>query len=408
MICRNCGAGVDNVILDLGTAPPSNHYLTRESLNRPEVWFPLKVHLCEGCWLVQTEDFLAREEIFRSDYAYFSSTSTSWLAHAEEYVRGVADRFLLNENSLVVEVAANDGYLLQYVAARGIPCLGIEPTSAAATVGRARGIDYEELFLGRDTAQTIVTNRGLADLVVANNVVAHVPDLDDFLLGLRALLKPTGVLTIEFPLVTNLIRGSQFDTVYHEHYSYFSLSSLLDSCGRRGLRIFDLEHLSTHGGSLRVYIQRVDSGSRTVSPQVTAALADETRQGVRRRGYYSRIQDHAVQAKTALLNLLLDAKKEGVKVAAYGAAAKGNTLLNFAGIRPDLIPFVVDLSPSKQGKFLPGSRIPILGVEALYEHRPGLVIVFPWNLKDEIREQLRFVTSWGANLYTVVPHVAKV
>lgn len=403
MRCRNCAASLDRVVLDLCTAPPSNAYLTEQQLRAAELWLPLRVMVCEGCWLVQTEDVVDAEDVFTDDYAYFSSVSPSWLAHVQVYVGYVVDRFDLGPGSLVVEVASNDGYLLQFVRDRAIPCVGIEPTASTAEAARDRGLTVEQVFLGQATAAHITTRHGRADLVVANNVLAHVPDLDDFVHGLAELVAPTGVLTVEFPTVTSLVDGDQWDTVYHEHFSYFSLTSAADALGRRGLEVFDVEEIPTHGGSLRVFAQHAGSGAQSVSERVSLHLQCEAARGVVSPWYYGGLQAAAEDAKVGLLEFLVRCRRDGLTVAAYGAAAKGNTLLNFAGVRGDLLAFVCDRSPGKTGRFLPGSRIPILPETALAERRPDLVLLLPWNLRAELEAQLGYCRGWGARFAIAVP-----
>jgi len=403
MKCRHCNTELKLNLIDLGTAPPSNAYLTVEKLQNPEKWFPLRVLVCEQCWLVQTEDFAQANELFDADYAYFSAFSSSWLAHSERYVTDMAQRFCLNEQSHVVEVAANDGYLLQYVKAIGIPCTGIEPTSSTAQVARARGIDIVEEFFGVNLAQQLVTKGKQADLMAANNVLAHVPDINDFVAGFTVLLKPSGVATFEFPHLLNLIELNQFDTIYHEHFSYLSLTAVKHIFAANGLTVFDVQELPTHGGSLRVFAQRTDTGSQIISDQVHRLLQKEQSAGMRTAAYYTGFQGKAEKVKDDFVAFLIEVKRQGRSVAAYGAAAKGNTLMNFAGIRPDLIRFIVDKNPAKQGKFMPGSRIPIVGEERLREERPDYVVILPWNLREEIMQQLTYVREWGGKFVTAVP-----
>lgn len=354
---------------------------------------------------MQTQDYLAGNEIFTDDYAYFSSTSASWLAHARAFVLAAAERFDLGRNSMVMEVAANDGYLLRYVKELNVPCLGIEPTASTAAVGRALGLNMLERFLGLESANEITTEFGHADLVIANNVLAHVPDLDDFICGLKKLMKPSGVLCVEFPRVTSLITGKQFDTIYHEHYSYLSLTSVRNALNLRGLEVFDLEEIQTHGGSLRIYAQRVDSGSNVVTERVEEIMRFESSQGITTLAYYENLKTQACEIKNDLWQFLIESNKLGKTIAAYGAAAKGNTLLNFAGIRPDLIKFVVDRSPSKIGKFLPGSRIPIVDETTLRESKPDYILILPWNIKGEVVSQLGYAREWGAQFVTAVPNM---
>ncbi len=403
MKCRHCHTELTIPFLDLGSAPHSNAYLTDLSLHDPEPWFPLKVLVCTKCWLVQTEDVVDAGQLFTADYAYFSSYSETWLKHAEDYVRATAERFNLGHESLVVELAANDGYLLQYVRSRGIQCLGIEPTANTAQAARDKGIEIIQAFFTRELGSRLAASGKQADLVVANNVLAHVPDINDFLLGVSDLLKPEGVATFEFPHLLELVRNAQFDTVYHEHFSYLSMTALLGIFDQNGLTPFDLEHLTTHGGSLRIYAQRRETSQRPISSRLKACLDLEARVGMVDQAYYATLQPRVDEIKNAFLAFLLEARKSGKTVAGYGAAAKGNTLLNYAGIRPDLLPFVVDRNPAKQGKYLPGSRIPIFPEAALSEHRPDFIVILPWNLRDEVTDQLAYVSAWGGQFVTAVP-----
>ncbi|RZI99498.1 MAG: methyltransferase domain-containing protein [Brevundimonas sp.] len=404
MKCRHCGAALQPFI-DLGSAPPSNAYLTVEKLDWPEKWFPLRVGVCSTCWLVQTEDFADAADLFDSDYAYFSSTSKSWLAHAEQYVETMADRFGLNSQSHVVEVASNDGYLLRFVKEKGIPCLGVEPTKSTAEAARAIGLDVDEGFFGREFAAGLVARGKSADLTAANNVLAHVPDINDFVSGFSVLLKPDGVSTFEFPHLMRLVAERQFDTVYHEHFSYLSLTAVCRIFETNGLSVFDVEEHSTHGGSLRVFAQRADTGGRPVSPRVEEMLAREAAAGMTSLAYYEGFQTSVNAVKDGFLGFLLRARLEGKSVVAYGAAAKGNTLMNYAGIRPDMIRFVVDRAPSKQGKFMPGSRIPIVEEQSLKDTRPDYVVILPWNLREEVMTQLDYIREWGGRFVTAVPEL---
>jgi SAM-dependent methyltransferase len=405
MKCRHCGAELALPLIDLGSAPPSNAYLTEATLRAPEKWFPLRVLVCTECWLVQTEDYAGAEELFAADYAYFSSFSTSWLAHAERYVADMTARFGLDTSSEVVEVAANDGYLLQYVKARGIPCLGVEPTAATAAAARACGIDIAEDFFGVRLARQLVHQGTAADLTTANNVLAHVPDINDFVAGFAYLLKPTGVATFEFPHLLKLVQQNQFDTIYHEHFSYLTLTVVLRIFERNGLAVFDVEELPTHGGSLRVYAQRSDTGKREISEHVSKVTAAEFEAGVKTTSFYTGFQAKADRIKNDFLAFLIEAGNSGKAVAAYGAAAKGNTLLNYAGVRPDLIRFVVDRNPVKQGKYMPGSRIPIVDETFLKAAKPDYVVVLPWNLKEELMRQLDYIKAWRGKMVTAVPRL---
>jgi len=392
--------------LDLGNAPPSNAYLTEAALHAPEIWFPLRLLVCDACWLVQTEDHAGREALFTQDYAYFSSISSSWLTHAEQYVQSMIARLGLNKTSRVVEIAANDGYLLQYVQAAGIPCYGVEPTASTAQAAKAKGIDIIERFFGVELAGELAQADRQADLIAANNVLAHVPDINDFVSGFTRLLKPQGVATFEFPHLLRMVQENQFDTAYHEHYSYLSLTAVQRIFAANGLTLFDVQELSTHGGSLRVFAQRSDSGAQPVSPAVAEMLATEARAGIKTAAFYRGFQCSAEKVKDDLLLFLIDAKRQGLKVGAYGAAAKGNTLLNFAGIRPDLLPYVVDKNPVKQGKYMPGSRIPIVDEAHLMAHQPDRILILPWNLRAEVMGQLAYVRAWGGQFVTAVPELS--
>lgn len=405
MKCRHCGQELTLSFLDLGSAPPSNAYLAPEDLNAPETWYPLRLLVCTQCWLVQTQDHAGREQLFDENYAYFSSYSSSWLAHARDYVRGAQARYGLGPHSCVVEVAANDGYLLQYVREAQVPCYGIEPTASTARAARAKGIEIVERFFGVALARELAAAGRQADLMVANNVLAHVPDINDFVAGFAVLLKNHGVATFEFPHLLRMVQECQFDTAYHEHYSYLSLTAVESIFAANGLRVFDVEELTTHGGSLRVHAQRSDTGSRPVSDAVPALLAREQNAGTTTPGFYVGFQDDAVRIKNELLGFLLQARRHGLRVAAYGAAAKGNTLLNFAGVRPDLLPYVVDLNPAKQGKYLPGSHIPIVTEARLRADRPDRVLILPWNLRAEVVDQLAYVQSWGGQLVVAIPQI---
>jgi len=405
MRCRHCNTELTLPLIDLGSAPPSNAYLTEQTLHEPEKWFPLRVLVCESCWLVQTEDFAQADELFDKEYAYFSSFSTSWLQHAEQYMKDMTERFSLNEGSHVVEVAANDGYLLQYFKECNIPCTGIEPTASTAAAAREKGISIVEEFFGVALAQKLASQGKKADLIVANNVLAHVPEINDFVSGFTTLLKPNGVATFEFPHLLNLINENQFDTIYHEHFSYLSLTALETIFKENGIQIFDVEEYLTHGGSLRLFAQRSDTGVQTVSEQVTELRKREMDVGMGSDNFYKNFQEKANIVKDDLLNFLIKAKQDGKKVVAYGAAAKGNTLLNYAGVRPDLLSYVVDKSPSKQGKYMPGSRIPIYTEQFLKDDKPDYVLILPWNLKSEVIKQLSYIKENGGKFVVAVPQL---
>jgi 2-polyprenyl-3-methyl-5-hydroxy-6-metoxy-1,4-benzoquinol methylase len=403
--CRFCGADLRVTFLDLGSAPPSNAYLNAQQLVAAETWFPLRLVVCEACWLVQTQDFAGREALFTDDYAYFSSYSESWLEHCRRYVERVVARFGLGANSLVAEIAANDGYLLQYVQQAGVPCYGIEPTASTATAARARGIEIIETFFGAEVGAQLAQVGRQADLIIANNVLAHVPNVNDFVAGFAKLLRPQGVATFEFPHLLRMVELNQFDTAYHEHFSYFSFNVVERVLRAHGLAVFDVEALPTHGGSLRIYAQHVHGGRWPLGASVTALLQQEQRAGVGSAGFYAGFQERAVRVKLDFMSFLIDARRQGRSVAAYGAAAKGNTLLNFAGVRPDLLPYVVDRNPAKQHRWMPGSRIPIVGPERLFEQRPQVIAILPWNIRDEVVQQLSQARSWGARFLVAVPQL---
>ena len=405
MKCRFCQSTLHDVFLDLGSAPPSNAFLSADDLNAPETYFPLRLYTCANCHLVQVDEVQKHDALFSDDYVYFSSYSRTWLAHAEHYVAQAVERLHLGPHSLVVEVASNDGYLLQYVKARGIPCIGIEPTNGTAAAARERGIQTIEQFFGEHFALDFAATRRTADLIIANNVLAHVPDLNDFVAGLGAALAPEGVVTVEFPHLLQLIAQHQFDTVYHEHFSYFSFHTAQKVFAAHGLRIWDVEELPTHGGSLRLWACRNNAAHRD-TPAVAALLAKEAAAGMLSTDYYHGFQPLADGIKNDFLAFLIDRKREGKQVVGYGAAAKGNTLLNYAGVRPDLLQYVVDASPHKQGHWLPGSRIPVVAEARIRATRPDYVVILPWNLREEITAQLAYIREWGARFITAVPELA--
>ena len=405
MKCRHCQSELKLPLVNLGSAPPSNAYLTNETLKAPEKWFPLNVLVCESCWLVQTADFAGIEELFDDEYAYFSSFSSSWLTHAEYYVDTMIERFTLNEKSMVIEVAANDGYLLQYVKEKSIPCLGIEPTKSTANAAREKGINIIERFFEVELGKQLAEEGKQADLIVANNVLAHVPNINDFVSGFTHLLKDNGVATFEFPHLLNLIEKNQFDTIYHEHFSYLSLIAVNTIFLTNGLSIFDVEEISTHGGSLRVFAQKKNTGSRDVSERFVTLFKKEQALGLNSADFYADFQDKANKIKYDLTKFLIKAKESGKKIIGYGAAAKGSTLLNFAGIKEDLLTFVVDKNPAKQNKFLPGCLIPIVTEECLKSIKPDYVFILPWNLEHEVVAQLDYIREWGGKFVTAVPEL---
>jgi SAM-dependent methyltransferase len=405
MNCRHCTAPLANTFLDLGFAPPSNAYLTAADLVRPEKYFPLKIKVCDRCWLVQTEDYAEAGELFSADYAYYSSTSAGWLAHAASYVAKIIGQLQLTRDSLVIEVASNDGYLLKNFVAAGIPCLGIEPTAGTAAAAEKLGIPVLREFFGERLARQLAADGHQADLIAGNNVYAHVPDINDFTRGLKSALKPDGTITLEFPHLMRLLEHIQFDTVYHEHFSYLSLYSADRIFKTAGLRIFDVEELPTHGGSLRIYGCHADD-PRATSRAIGLLLAEEAQRGLRSLAIYEDFQAKADRVKDELLVFLLEQRRAGKTIAAYGAAAKGNTLLNYAGVKHDLLPFVCDEAVAKQGKFLPGSHIPILPPAALTDRRLDYLLVLPWNIAPEVKDRNARLAEQGTKFVTAVPRMA--
>jgi len=402
MKCRHCATPLEHTFLDLGFAPPSNAYLKAADLVKPEKYYPLKVKVCAHCWLVQTEDYAQADELFSAEYAYFSSTSTGWLDHAARYAAQMTAQLQLTASSLVMEVASNDGYLLKNFVAAGIPCLGVEPTASTADAAEALGIPVLREFFGEALGQRLAAQGQQADLIAGNNVYAHVPDINDFTRGLTAALKPGGTVTLEFPHLLQLIAQTQFDTVYHEHFSYLSLYTVERIFRAAGLRVWHVERLPTHGGSLRVYGCHA-ADARTSTPAVAALLLEEQSQGLQDMATYQSFQARADGVKNALLAFLIEQKRLNKTVAAYGAAAKGNTLLNYGGVKPDLLPFVCDAAAAKQGKFMPGSHIPILPPSALRERRPDYVVILPWNIAAEVRAQNADLAALGTRFVTAVP-----
>lgn len=400
--CRNCGAALEFTFVDLGAAPPCEAFLTADQAEQGEKYYPLHARVCSECLLVQIPEYLRADEIFTDQYPYFSSYSTSWVEHARTYASAVIDRLGLGSASKVIEVASNDGYLLRHFAAAGIPVLGIEPTANTAKVAQLAGIETEVVFLGVESGRRVVSSHGLADLVVGNNVYAHVPNLLDFTRGLAEILAPRGMLTLEFPHVLKLIEQSQFDTIYHEHFQYYTLLTAGRALARADLTVVDVDELPSHGGSLRVYAQH--SGAvREVSPAVATLLERERRVGLHDLSGYAGFAAQVQQVKRDLLEFLLSAQREGRTVVGYGAPGKGNTMLNYCGIRSDLVPFTVDRNDHKHGMYLPGSRIPVLHPDEIERARPDYVLVLPWNLRKEITEQLGYVRSWGGRLVFAIP-----
>ncbi len=404
MKCRHCKTELELEFLDLGNAPPSNAYLNKEDLRKPEITYPLRILTCTNCWLVQTEDYTDAGELFNDDYAYFSSTSKSWLKHASDYCTMITNRLGLSDNSFVVEIASNDGYLLRNFVSSGIPCLGIEPTKSTAAAASAIGVPVRQEFFGKNMGLSMANAGEQADLVLGNNVFAHVPDINDFTEGVAALLKPNGVVTFEFPHLLQLMQQNQFDTIYHEHFSYLSLCSVSSIFKAAGLRVFDVEELKTHGGSLRIYGCRGDASHKETS-LVQNILTNELQAGMQDEKTYSAFQKKADKVKDGLISFLLEAKAKGKTVAGYGAAAKGNTLMNYAGIRPDLIPFICDAAESKIGQYMPASHIPILPPSVLDENTPDYLVILPWNIAEEVMKQNAHLVEKGTKFVIAVPEL---
>lgn len=404
-LCRACGAKLEHSFCDLGLSPISNAFIKPGEEQFGEMFYPLAAYVCEQCWLVQLSESPKSDAHFHDDYVYFSSFSESWLLHARTYVAETIERFGLDAQSQVMEIASNDGYLLQYFVHAGIPCLGIEPTANTAQAARQRGVPTRETFFGTDTARQLAGEGLATDLLIGNNVLAHVPDINDFVTGMTTVLKPNGVVTLEFPHLAKLIAGNQFDTVYHEHYSYLSLTALLPVFNRAGLRVFDIAHLDTHGGSLRLYLCHNACLNHPTQAAVSTLLQAEKAAGLTHLATYTNFADQVRATKLALLDFMVQTKRAGKRIAAYGAAAKGNTLLNYCGIGRDFIDFVVDRNPTKQGRLLPGTRIPVVEPEAIATHKPDYLLILPWNIKDEIIRQNDAIRSWGGQFVIPIPRV---
>ena len=404
MNCRHCKTSLKHIFLDLGSSPLSNAYLIKNNLNKPEINYPLKVFVCDQCWLVQSEDYVNPEELFTSQYAYFSSTSKSWLSHAKNYADKMINDLSLSNKNYVIEIASNDGYLLRNFVAANIPCLGIEPTNNTAAAAEKIGIPVLREFFGKNLASKLVIEKKKADLIIGNNVYAHVPDINDFTMGLKEILKKNGTITLEFPHLMNLIEHAQFDTIYHEHFSYLSLYAVCKIFEKIGLRIFNVEKLKTHGGSLRIYGCHFDD-IRKNQNSVVLLLKEEKEKGLQKIETYRSFQIRVDKIKNDLIKFLTDQKKKGKKVVAYGAAAKGNTLLNYARINKELLPIVFDAATSKQGCFMPGSHIPILSPDYIIEAKPDYVLVLPWNIADEIVIQNSRLKKNGVQFVIAVPEL---
>ncbi len=402
--CLFCGENLQQTFIDLGMSPLCESYVSAEQLNSMEPFYPLHVRICGNCFLVQLEEYVDPQHIF-TEYAYFSSYSSAWLKHAESYVAMVAERFGLNQSSHVIEVASNDGYLLQYCIAQGIPALGIEPARNVAEVAIQKGVPTRIAFFGEQTALLLAAEGKSANLLLGNNVLAQVPDINDFVKGMKILLKPDGVITIEFPHLMRLMEENQFDTIYHEHFSYFSFITAEKIFAAHGLTLFDVEELPTHGGSLRIYARHSDNLSREVGPRVHELRAREETAGITRLDSYDEFAEKVKETKRKLLDFLISAKRQGKSIAGYGAPGKGNTMLNYCGIRSDFLDYTVDLNPYKQGKFLPGTHIPIFSPEKIRETRPDYLLILPWNFKEEIMEQVGYIREWGGQFVVPIPEV---
>jgi len=403
MKCRFCKTELKHVFIDLVNSPASNSFLSLKQLNEPEIFYPLKVYTCHKCFLVQIDEFKKSDAIFDNNYLYFSSYSKSWLKHSKDYTEMMTNRFGYTKNSLIMEVASNDGYLLQYFKEKNIPVLGIEPTANTAKVAEEKGIESIIDFFGTKLAKEMVKKNIKADLLLGNNVLAHVPDIVDFVKGMKLILKDNGVVTMEFPHLMQLVDNNQFDTIYHEHFSYLSFHTVKEIFASQELEMFDVEELPTHGGSLRIFAKHQNDLTKEVHKNVEDLLKKEIKKGVTSLDYYNHFQQKALKIKLNLIDFLLNQKKTGKKVGAYGAAAKGNTMLNYCGIKNDLIEFVVDANPHKQNKFLPASHIPVVNEQYLKEQKPDFVIIFPWNLKDEIIDQLDYIKEWGGKFVIAIP-----
>ncbi len=408
MKCRHCNTQLKYVFADLGCSPVSNAMLSTEQLNEPESYYLLKIFVCDNCFLVQVDELQKADKIFDEEYTYFSSFSTSWLAHSEQYVGMMMDRFSFNENSQVIEIASNDGYLLQYFKEKNVPVLGVDPTANTAQAAKEKDIDTIVDFFGADFAQDKLVSKGIkADLIIGNNVLAHVPDINDFVKGMKTALKDDGIVTMEFPHLMNLVDECQFDTIYHEHFSYLSFYSVKRIFESQGLEMFDVQQLPTHGGSLRIFAKHKNDNSKQISDNVQQLIDVEICKGINTLAYYQGFQSRIEKIKYDMLLFLIDQRKQGKKVIGYGAAAKGNTLLNYCGIKGnDLIQFVVDASPYKQNKFLPGTHIPVVGKDEIEKYKPDYIIILPWNLKKEISEQLSFIQEWGGKFVIFIPGIS--
>ena len=402
--CRFCGTELRHTLVDLGTSPLCQSLIRPNQLNDMEPSYPLRAYVCHKCFLVQLQEFVAPQNIF-SEYAYFSSYSSSWVEHARRYTEMAVERFGLGPNHKVMEIASNDGYLLQHFVAKGIPVLGIDPAANVVASAALKGVPTEIRFMGTETAEIVAQAHGQADLLLGNNVLAHVPDLNDFVAGMKRLLAPGGVITMEFPHLQQLMRGNQFDTIYHEHFSYFSFVTVEKVFSSHGLTLFDVEELPTHGGSLRIYARHTENKALPVGERVHALIRSEVNDGFLTLEHYYGFSEQVKSTKRKLLSFLIDAKQRGKRVVGYGAPGKGNTLLNYCGIRTDFLDFTVDANPYKQGNYTPGTRIPILSPERIREARPDYVLILPWNLRDEISREMAFIAEWQGQFVVPIPEV---
>lgn len=405
MNCRFCKAPLTNVFIDLINSPASNSFLTEEELNEPENYYPLKVFTCNHCFLVQIDEYKKSDSIFNNEYVYFSSYSTTALQHAKNYVEKMIDRFGFNEQSQVIEIASNDGYLLQYFKERNVPVLGIEPTGNTADVSRSKGIENVSEFFGTSLATRLSADNRKADLLLGNNVLAHVPDIVDFIRGMKMMLKDDGLITMEFPHLMQLVDNNQFDTIYHEHFSYLSFYTVKQIFKAQGLEMFDVEEVPVHGGSLRIFAKHENDASKPISANVQKLLDKEIGKGMNTLDYYNEFQKKSFRIKLDFTDFLIQQKRAGKTVAGYGAAAKGNTLLNYCGIKKDLVDYVVDANPYKQNKWLPGSHIAVVNEDFLKENKPDFVVIFPWNLKEEVIKQLHYISEWNGRFVIPIPYV---
>ena len=403
--CRFCSTILVHEVVELGMSPLCQKHIRPDQINDMEKFYPLHAYVCDNCWLVQLQEFATPDEIFAEEYAYFSSYSNSWLKHAQDYVAMMRERFGINNDNLVVEIASNDGYLLQWFVNDNIPVLGVEPAQNVAKVAREKGIRTESVFFGQDSARKLIDTYGKADLLLGNNVLAHVPDINDFVIGMKTMLAEKGVITMEFPHLQKLIELNQFDTIYHEHFSYLSFVAVNRIFKHHGITLFDVQELTSHGGSLRIFGKHSEDDTKPVAEAVSKLIDREVSLGMETVGYYSAFEEKVKETKRALLDFLINAKREGKTVVGYGAPGKGNTLLNYCGIRSDFLDYTVDLSPHKQGNFLPGTHIPIYHPDKIRETKPDYVLILPWNLKKEISQQMRFISDWGGRFVIPIPKV---